>query len=102
QVCRQTRSIIEQDLQQMFGCEALMIAAQREVLRRLDESTRALGEPFEIHIVPSTGRAQNQMVERAARDRRCSRSMTSARIWECSRRRQEPRPSRAALPAPTG
>src|SRR5690606_38641466 len=52
--------VVEQDLEQMFRREALVVAAQRQSLRRLDEPARALRKFLEIHSMPSTGRAQDQ------------------------------------------
>ena len=49
QIGAQPFFVVEQDLEQMLGSEALMAAAQRQALGRLDDSFRPLGIFLEIH-----------------------------------------------------
>ena len=51
----QTLRIVEQNLQHMFGRELLMALAQREGLRRLDESASAVGVFLDIHSIAPSG-----------------------------------------------
>ena len=41
--------IVDEDLQQMFGGELLVVRAQRQPLRGLHEAARPLGEFLRIH-----------------------------------------------------
>ena len=45
-------AILDQDLEKMLGRELLMTLAQRERLRRLDESLGAIGVFFDVHVQP--------------------------------------------------
>ena len=47
--------VVEQDLEQMLGREALVAAAGRETLGGLHEAARTLGKPLEIHVPSLAG-----------------------------------------------
>ena len=49
--------VLQQDLQQMLRREALVAAAQRQALSRLNETPRTFGILLEIHYLPSFVRA---------------------------------------------
>ena len=63
--------VLQQDLQQMLRRKALVAAAQRQPLSRLNETPRTLGILLEIHYLPSLVRAPNR-----ARSRRCVSTTT--------------------------
>ena len=47
--------VVEQDLEQMLGREALVAPARRETLGGLHEAARTLGKPLEIHVPSLAG-----------------------------------------------
>ena len=50
QIGRQAFAVVEQDLEQMLGCEPLMAAPLRQALRGLNEAARALGIFLDVHL----------------------------------------------------
>jgi hypothetical protein len=89
QIGRQAFAVVEQDLQQMFGGEALMAAAQCQPLRRLHEAARPLGKFLEIHSrppCPGARFAQHAHMTQLGRKRpyshiRAPRTRTRAAPW---------------------
>ena len=51
QVRGQTFAVVQQNQQQMFGGQALVVASQRQSLRGLNKATRAFRVAFKIHFL---------------------------------------------------